>query len=231
MTNVSAQSVARSLKRCALLRQVRDDVLLSLAAQVKLCRYSRELLVLKAGDPADCLCFLLDGRLKVVTYTSQGKEIVLSFIEPASHFGEFALIDDQPRSANVVTVATSMIAFLPKPIALQLFAQEPSVSSFLLRDLVQMIRQSNQQIQLLGYQNAQTRICAYLLFAARDAVGNRYCLENLSQRELASLTNTARETVSRVLGQLQDEGLLVKEGKSISLLNIEHLQRKVLEGG
>jgi CRP/FNR family cyclic AMP-dependent transcriptional regulator len=51
-----------------------------------------------------------------------------------------------------------------------------------------------------------------------------------SQREVASLTNTSRETVSRVLSQLQESGIIKKQGRQVLITDLPRLEKRVVEG-
>lgn len=219
------------LSRCPLLQGLDESRLCLVMQQLQVKSFRKGAVVLQEGDQAESLCFLLEGRLKVVTFTGNGREVVLSVIEPVSHFGEMALIDTQPRSASVVAANKSLVAVMPKALALKWLLEEPSISLRLMRDLVQMLRNANQQLQLLGYQHAQTRIAALLLQTLQDSHQQGQAAAPLSQQDIANMTNTTRETVSRVLNQLLDAGVLGREGKRLYIADAERLRQTLLEGG
>ena len=66
------------------------------------------------GDTGDGAYFILDGRVSVITFAKDFKEIVLGELEAGQIFGEMALIDDKPRSASVIPITTCKVAFMPK---------------------------------------------------------------------------------------------------------------------
>lgn len=229
--SINADVVKQILSRSALLQGLNDQQLDLLMHQMQFRQYAKGLIVLHEGEEADALCFLLEGRLKVVTFTESGKEVGLSVIEPVCHFGEMALIDNLPRSASVVTVTKSLVAVLPKANALTWLLQEPSISLRLMKDLVQMLRNANQQLLLLGYQHAQTRIAALLLQTLHEQNRQGQIAAPLSQQDLANMTNTTRETVSRVLNQFVDAGILKREGRRLVILDVERLKQTLVDGG
>ncbi len=66
------------------------------------------------GDTGDGAYFILDGRVRVITFAEDFKEIVLGELEACQIFGEMALIDDKPRSASVVPITKCKLAFMSK---------------------------------------------------------------------------------------------------------------------
>jgi len=66
------------------------------------------------GDAGDGVYFILDGEVRVATFSSDFKEIVLGELETGHIFGEMALIDDKPRSASVVSLTPCEAAFMSR---------------------------------------------------------------------------------------------------------------------
>ncbi len=231
MTEKEQRIILGLLGQCPLFQELSEERLQRILPLLKLRQVQREETVLGMGDPSDAMGLLLKGQLKAVAYSSSGKEIGFSLIRAVSHFGELSLIDGQPRSAAVLAVEASLIAFLPRKPALELMISEPSVSARMMVALTQLVRRCNQQIMLLGYQQAHSRVCALLLRSRHEATPEGLkVLDFPSQREVASLTNTSRETVSRVLGQLQESGVIHKKGRSVWILDLPKLEKRVLEG-
>jgi CRP/FNR family cyclic AMP-dependent transcriptional regulator len=231
LKQIQQSVVTDYLKQCPLFHELSSDKLVALVKKLTIREFSKDQVVLGLGGAPDTMGVLMGGQLKAVAFSSSGREVGFSMIRPVRQFGELALIDGQPRSAAVIAVERSLVAFIPKNTALQLMTHEPSVSSRMMVSLAQLIRRCNQQILLLGYQQAHSRICALLLRSSTENTSEGLkVLDFPSQREAASLTNTSRETVSRVLKQLQDAGILHKQGKQLWILDREHLERVVLEG-
>lgn len=231
MTEKEQSLILGYLRQCPLFQELSEERLLWIAPQLKLRQVQREEAVLSMGDPSDSMGFLFRGQLKAVAYSSSGREIGFSMIHPVQHFGELSLIDGQPRSAAVLAVESSLVAFLPRKPAVELMINEPKVSARMMVALTQLIRRCNQQIMLLGYQHAHSRVCALLMRCRfEESEDGLRVMDFPSQREVASLTNTSRETVSRVLKQLQDESVVRKDGRQLWILDLDKLEKRMLEG-
>ncbi|MBY4679059.1 Crp/Fnr family transcriptional regulator [Marinobacterium arenosum] len=201
----------------------------ALLNQLNVRTYKRNEAVVQKGQPSSELFFLLNGRLKVVDYAPSGREVGFVFIESGSHFGELALIDGKPRSASIVATEKSTVAMLTKQHARTLMYSEPSVSEKLLKQLANIIRQNNEHMVMLGNTSAPTRVNILLLKYASEVNGQLVIEKPPTQSEMAIMTNTTRETVSRTLSQLIEQGVIEKQGKKLTILEPDALEEMVLD--
>src|SRR4029078_930507 len=88
------------------------DELLKFAELTRERTYPKGSVILFQGDPRDSLYVLRQGRAKVVLIGEDGREVILGVLEPGAHFGELALIDDQPRSAHVIAMEDAQLLIL-----------------------------------------------------------------------------------------------------------------------
>lgn len=232
------------LRQQSLFQELPEKALEALQPQVRLQEFHRRDFVLHKGGTGDALVLLLTGRLQVFSVSESGKEVGISFIEPGEHFGEISLIDGGPRSASVISVTNSMVGFLPKATALQLFHNEPSVAARIQARLCAVIRSEIQHRAGLAGHKAHARVYAVL---AKDprlgrhgrigpsaappafASGPILLTELPNQSMIASMANVSRETVSRALSQLAKKGVIRKEHGQISVLEPEELLRLAFE--
>lgn len=169
-------------------------------------------IVIRKGDSADFLAFLLTGKLQVVDLSEDGRETGLHFILPGAYFGELSVIDGQPRSASVVSVKISEVAFLPNGQARALIFNRPLIAQRFLTHFAQIVRASSRQRTLLSIPSAFQRVFAQLQLFVRDT-NEGQVLEGLpKQHEIAIMVNTSRETVSRAVHTLLKMNILVKKG-------------------
>ena len=217
-----------NLKGIQLLSGLPDNDLRSVQEKIILKGFKKGSVVVQKGQPSSELYFLIDGRLKVIDYSRDGREIGFMFIEKGNHFGELALIDGKPRSASIIAAEACSVAFLSKSDAQWLIYNTPSVSEKLLKQLAHMVRQTNEHVVMLGNTNAMSRICIMLIKLADN---NKAGLIHKppTQTELAAMTNTTRETVSRTLSILTEKGLIKKQGKQLEILNTEKLKTLTFE--
>ena len=92
------------LKAVPLLATISEEQLRMLTTMVTRRSASRNTTIMSSGDATDSLYIVLSGRLKVMMSDSEGKEVILAILGPGEFFGEMGLIDDEPRSASVVSI-------------------------------------------------------------------------------------------------------------------------------
>src|SRR5947207_14182444 len=92
------------LKAVPLFTSFPEDQLRMLTTMVTRRSAARSTTIMAGGDATDSLYIVLSGRLKVMMSDSDGKEVILSILGPGEFFGEMGLIDDEPRSASVVSI-------------------------------------------------------------------------------------------------------------------------------
>lgn len=204
------------LRAIPLLNGLDDQTLADLARHLVVRRANRREFVVMKGDPGDTLLFLFAGRMQVVDVTEDGREVGLNMLNPGDHFGEMSVIDGRTRSASVVAIQPSLIALLGKTHALRLFFGNPLVAERLLRLMVSRLRVASSFRAILSIPNAFQRVFAMLHRLAREVPGGLIVIDPLpTQQEIAIMINTSRETVSRALNALIEQGIVEKDTKRL----------------
>ncbi|MDQ5769736.1 Crp/Fnr family transcriptional regulator [Thiothrix subterranea] len=224
-----------SLRKVSLLEGLDDVALGIILKQLTVRRYEKRDIILQKGATDGELLFLLAGQLHVVDYTLQGKEVFLHVIQPGDYFGELSVIDGAPRSASIVAIKESVVAFLSKRHALNLFYNYPSVIERLLIRFAQVIRQASGRQMLLSIPSAHARVYVMLARMVRSpdlhAETSTVTLENVpTQQEIAGMVNTTRETVSRAMQTLVKEGIIKRDKRKIVVLQPEVLEERAMHG-
>lgn len=218
------------LRKIPLLSELNDEEIIRVKAELRIRQYNKRDVVLHKGGSGDGLLFLLSGQLQVIDVTEDGRAIGLRMLGPGDFFGEIALINNSTRSASVVAMTDVLIAFLPAPTAMHLFSHSPSVANQMLRHLAQKIQSDSEFRALLSINNTAKRIYTYLVLMQRKEpeAGEPPVVENLpTHQDIANMINTSRETVTRALLTLVQQGIVQKDSHRLIILNPEALQKLV----
>ena len=217
------------LRQQKLFQGLDPALLTQLGQNMRLIECPKRTVVLSKGAASQDLLLLLDGRLQVVNFAEDGKEVGISFIEAGDYFGELGIIDGEPRSAHVVSVLPSKIALLPKNMARQLLVNHPMVAERVMMRLCSIIRNSTQQRSALAVHSSLARVCSVLLHVIKTPNPNQTTpavIENLPpQHSLATMANVSRETVSRALQALIKAGVIQKDTKRIVIQDPQLLEK------
>ncbi|MYN09742.1 Crp/Fnr family transcriptional regulator [Pseudoduganella aquatica] len=215
------------LRKIPLLAELSDEEIIRVKADLRVRQYAKRDVVLHKGGHGDGLMFLLAGQLQVVDITEDGRAIGLRILAPGDFFGEIALINNTTRSASVVAMTDALVAFLPAPTAMHLFSHSPSVARQMLQHLAQKIQRDSEFRALLSINNTAKRIYTYLVLMQKKQPDGTV-VENLpTHQDIANMINTSRETVTRALLTLVQQGIVQKEPHRLVIKNPEALQKLV----
>jgi CRP/FNR family cyclic AMP-dependent transcriptional regulator len=211
-------SVSTTLLRNVPLFAGLDDAQLKVLARVIVrMGFGRNTTIIRAGDPTDTLYIVINGRLKVLLCDDQGREVILSLLGPGEVFGEMGLLDDSPRSANVVTQEPCELLSISKADFKRILAENSDLSLMVMRGLVKRLREADRKIGSLALMDVYGRVARLLLEMAEDVDGEKVVVKKVSKQDIAKMIGASREMVSRVMKDLQLGGYLEVRGRSIVL--------------
>ena len=187
--------------------------------------YPKGSVILFQDDPGDSLFVLRAGRVKVVLIGEDGREVILGVLEPGAHFGELALIDDQPRSAHVIAMEDAQLLVLRREDFKRRVEANPTVAWALLTELSRRLRRADVKIGGLVLLDVPGRIARLLLDLA-DETGSELIEKPLTHQTIAQMIGASRETVSRAMKDFQDAGLIRVERRRISIADRDALEKR-----
>ncbi|HEU4852817.1 MAG TPA: Crp/Fnr family transcriptional regulator [Telluria sp.] len=217
------------LRKIPLFAELSEEEMLRVKSELRIREYEKREIVLHKGGSGDGLLFLLSGQLQVIDVTEDGRAIGLRMLAPGDFFGEIALINNSTRSASVVAMTKVLVAFLPAPTALHLFSHSPPVAAQMLRHLAQKIQRDSEFRALLSINNTAKRIYTYLvLMQQKPTVEGTPAVVNLpTHQDIANMINTSRETVTRALASLVQQGVVQKDSHKLIIIKPDALQKLV----
>lgn len=212
-----------------------EDEQLELLAQMAVTRnYARGETILHEDDVANQSFFIIaKGQVKVFITGIEGREAILALLNEGEFFGEMSLLDSDPRSASVKAVEPSQLVTIKRDDFLAELRRFPELAMSLLKEMSKRLRKANKQISSLALMTVFGRIAATLLQIMEEqgvrtrmkdgsfvvAIHNRP-----SQQQLADMSGTTRETVSRVLSHLQKKGSIAVSGRDLFILQESELK-------
>ena len=194
--------------------------------------FERRTSVLTAEDDSHDVYFVIDGRVRATIYSVSGREVTFRDISAGMHFGEFSAIDGEPRSANVVALERSLIAWMSAEAFWEVVEDHPSVAKALLKDFVALVRQLTERIIEFSTLGASNRLHAELLRLALEVgvEGNSVDVPRPpTHAELASRISSHREAVSREMQRLADAGIVEKGRGKLVFNDLVRLRSMVEE--
>jgi CRP/FNR family cyclic AMP-dependent transcriptional regulator len=174
--------------------------------------------------------FLIQAGVVKIYRIDYAKEIILALFRDGDFFGEMSLIQKGlTRSATAETLETSMIYTLVRSEFYQFLERSPKLSLRLLEVTMERLRRANEQIYDLTFLDVRMRIIKVVCRLAEEhgiiKHGSLMINMKLTHQQLANLAGTVRESVTKVLQELQEDQIIVIEKKMIYIKKMDALKR------
>lgn len=180
--------------------------------------YPKNTVIINEGDQANAMYLVVTGKVRVYVSDESGKEFILNTMGPGDYFGELALLDDEVRSASVITTEKSTFSIIYKDDFSKVILSHPNIALVLLKNLSNTVRQLTENVKTLALQDVYGRIRKTLMSLAVDRNGETLIEERLTQQDIANRIGSSREMVARILKDLSLGGYIEIDKKHFKLL-------------
>jgi len=180
--------------------------------------HAGQMILLEASEGEQCF-FVTEGSVKITRLSKKGQEVILAILSDGDFFGEMSLLDGEFRSANVVALDDTEVLTLNRNDFLLVLKNYPQIAIRLLKEMAHRLRKSDRQIASLSLSDAEKRIAMCILRIADEKgvikKGQVSIPKIPIQQDIANMSGTSRETVSRALKLLVKEGFVQRKGKEL----------------
>ena len=198
------------LARNFLFRNLDPDVIERISALGTTVELAGNQVLFLKGDEGDALYGVLDGRIRISSGDADGKEIILNIIDPGDIFGEIALLDGKPRTADASAMAASQLFRVQRSDFLGLMAAEPRLTQHLLEMVCDRIRKTSEMLEDSAFLDLPARLAKRLLSLAKyygdSSQETALTGIQISQAELGQLMGTSCESINKHLQYWRGRG-------------------------
>ena len=196
------------IRRVPLFSLLTTDQAQSIADSVVKRRFKRGELIVEQGTKSNALFILLNGRARVLTADSRGREVILAVLQTGDYVGEMSLIDNEPHSATVRAEVQTDMLVLGRPEFSRCLPESSSLAYGILRGLVARLRNADRQIESLALLDVYGRVARTLLDMSEEEKGLKIIRGKVSRQDMAKVVGASREMVSRVMKDLEERGVI-----------------------
>jgi CRP-like cAMP-binding protein len=214
------KSTAEALRALPLFQSLDEKGLEEIAELLIERKFPRDAVICEEGVAGDYMYLIQQGQVKVTKTSEDGREKILEIFAEGAFIGEMALLDREPRSASMKTTSACVLLALSRQDFLGLLRENSEIAMGVIRELSRRLRETDEQVRALMFERVEQRTRRVLRRLAREPHPERPELVltgPVTHQQLADLVGTSRETVTRVLKALRDEGWLEQQGKRYSV--------------
>lgn len=191
-----------------------QDIWAPFARHYDASEYQPSQMIYFQESPADCFYYLKSGRVKTFISSEDGSEKVLTVYQAGNLFGEAAFFDELPRVSSAIALTRCEIVKINRQMAETELSRSPALAMALLKYLARTVRLLSDHVDNMAFLRVEQRVARYLLSLSPADDGTIHC----TQEEIAATVSANRVTVSRVLGDFQTKGWILKGYRSIRIL-------------
>ncbi len=222
---------ASYLKQVSLFAGLGDEDIHALAAVAKRRTFRTGEVIFHRDDPGQVLYVIKEGKVKICLISPDGQEISLVVFGKGECFGELALLDGLPRSADAIALEKAECYTLQRSDFHNSIMKNPKIAIQVLEVLSKRLRNTDQQVEDLIFLDVYGRVAKKLLELA-DSHGTKVedglrIEVRLTQQELASMVGASRESVNKVLGYFTDKKFISTDRHRITIHRVEDLRRRI----
>jgi len=190
--------------------------------------YKKSEFIYFTNDTSDKVFFIHEGAVKIGSYTPDGNEIIKAILHPGEVFGELSVYGEEKRNDYAQAVEDTELCILDRKNVTSLMREVKGFQAFLNKLMGQRVIYTQKRLEGMLFKDARTRIAEYILEEAEKHgrhKSGRVTLKNyLTHQEIANFTGTSRQTVTTILNEFRDVGLIEFDRKKIIINDMEKME-------
>ncbi len=183
------------------------------------------------GDPAENLYLVALGKIKLIRHTGSGHDVLLDILHGGDYFGSLSLAAGEAYAESALAQTDGCILQISAGDFKTILGRYPDVTLKVLQAVEQRLQESRRIVEQLSTYSVEQRIAAALLRLAGklgEQRGEGVLIQlPFSRQDLAAMTGTTTETVSRVMSRLAGQGLIKTGRKWVTLVDRGRLEELV----
>ena len=214
---------AEILSSHPLFGQLSPEIRDRLSAYSKMLTVKRGSVIFSKGDLGTSLYTVRSGTVQISGPSAAGKSAVFNFIGEGEIFGEIALLDGGPRTADAIAFSDCTLTAIERRDFVPILRLYPDLPIYLLEILCSRLRRTTEQVEDLMFLDLRTRLVKTILRMSEMAKSEHTI--TLSQSELSQIVGLSREMINKQLQLWVKNGWIKLERRRITILNRAALSR------
>lgn len=214
------------LRTIDIFQDLNPDQMAGIDRQTDMRTCPRGRLLYSQDDRAEALFLLKQGKIQLYRLTPSGKRLELASIEPGAFFGEMPLLGESLRHTYAEASEDSILCVMSRADVERLVRERPEVGLRMLEALGRRLASNEARLEEMAYRSVPARIAAVL---TRLGDGQNDRVIPMTHQELGDIVGALRETVTKVLDEFRDEGLVELGRGRITIRDVAALRGRLDE--
>jgi CRP/FNR family transcriptional regulator, cyclic AMP receptor protein len=229
--SASAADKLALLRNHSLFGQLPPAMIEHLGSYIKRRTLPRGAAIFAKGDPGSGLMGVLAGSVKISVPSADGRDIVLNIIHEGEIFGEIALLDGHPRTADATAMTDCELMVIERRDFIPFLRGQPDLTMQIIETLCARLRRTSEQVQDVTFLNLPTRLAKALLRLVAEAEGPAATSKvTITQREISQIIGRSRESTNKQLRIWVKQGWIRLERGAVTVLRRDKLAEVAAEG-
>ena len=205
----------------SILKPQQDTTITWFLSQCHIHKHSAKSTIIHAGEKAETLYYIAKGSVVVLIKDTDGREMILTYLNQGDFIGEVGLFDQSPvptRTAFVKAKTACEIAEVSYSKFRQLVQVNPEILMRLASQLSHRLQHTSSKVGNLAFMDVQGRIANTLMNLAHqpEAMTHPDGMQiKITRQEIGQIVGCSRETVGRILKMMEEDHLITAHGKTI----------------
>jgi CRP/FNR family transcriptional regulator, cyclic AMP receptor protein len=212
------------LRNHLLFRDLPAPIIERIGSYMKVRKIPRGTAIFAKGDPGTGLIGVLGGNVKISVASADGRDIVLNIIQEGEIFGEIALLDGQPRTADATAMGDCELMVIERRDFIQFLRSQPDLTLKFIEILCARLRRTSEQVQDVTFLNLPTRLAKALLrLTTQVETSTPRRKVAITQREISQIIGRSRESTNKQLRAWAKRGWIKLDRGGVTVLAADQL--------
>lgn len=207
-------------------KDLNEEELKAISSMTKEGFYAKGNIIINEGDKIDNIYIIHKGKIKVYKINLDGKEQILYILKDGDTFGENSIFKEQKATFCAEAIDDVKLCLLSREDFIRIISRNPEIALKIMNYLLERLQNIESLVKDITTEDVKTRLLSMILrLADKEGIKNSDGIKlkfYLSREDIANLLGTTRETISRKLHELEDDGIIkFLSNKEILLKDIE----------
>lgn len=216
------------VKKLSFFSEMDDEDINKIANLIIERKYKKNMIIFMEGEKAEAVFFVKKGKVKISKNTLDGKEHIIHIMTDGEVFAEACLFGVSPYPANAEAIEDSEVYMIKNSDLEKMLESSPKTSIQIIKVMSKRLNLVSSQIENLALRDAYGKTASLIIQLLKNdgkSAGDGIVLRtNLSRQDMGNMVGLTRETLTRALTRLKNDGAIDTDRDEIKILNLEKLK-------